>query len=211
MHFANNFAINSKSVKQNSASDGNVALYTGDNSQSQYRIYLLLTDYPDRVSKALKRLGFWHYSHISVSTSMVESDFYSFVGKKGFRTEKPLLHPTFKKKPVNCAFISIPVTKEVCEEATKRIKYHIALAHTYRYSYLGLILTYFDIRVTLKKRYTCAGFVGDVLDSGMNDGKKHHRLLTPDKFLKRFNKHVIYKGTLEKMLCLFASADNASA
>ena len=46
--------------------------------ESGYYIYILLTDYPDRVSKALKRLGFWRYSHVSLSTSLIDSDFYSY-------------------------------------------------------------------------------------------------------------------------------------
>ena len=88
---------------------------------SGYYIYILLTDYPDKVSKSLKRLGFWRYSHVSVSTSLFESDFYSYVGKKGFRIEQPVSHPTFRGEPVGCALYAIPVTKEVCESATKQI------------------------------------------------------------------------------------------
>lgn len=187
MHFANGYNIGT------------------DESVKEYRIYLLMTDYPDRVSRFLKKAGMWRYSHVSVSTSMVESDFYSFVGKKGLRIEKPALHPTFRGKPVNCAFYSIPVSEEVCRAVTERIMRHLAIAHTYRYSYAELVLIYFGIHLKFKNRYTCTGFVSELLrESGGFGDKKYKRLLNPNHFMKKFSEHLVFTGTLEAMLKSFA-------
>lgn len=172
--------------------------------QSGYYIYILLTDYPDRVSKSLKRLGFWRYSHVSVSTSLIDSDFYSYVGKKGFRIEQPAQHPTFRGLPVGCALYAIPVTKEVCESATKQIKLHTAIAGTYRYSYFGLVLAYFGIKHRLKNQHTCTSFVSEMLHkSGAIKKKNSRRLVTPENFRKLFEKNLVYKGTIKEMLKKF--------
>lgn len=55
-----------------------------------------MTDYPDFVSQTIKKLGFWDYSHVSISTDSLMPTFYSFVGKHGFREEVLLEHPTFR-------------------------------------------------------------------------------------------------------------------
>lgn len=180
MHFANNYAL---------IQPGN------------QMIYLLLTNYPDRVSRFLKKLGMWKFSHISVSTSMVDSDFYSFVGKKGFRIEQPLLHPTFRGQPVECELYAIPVTDEVCSIVTEKLKWHVAIAHTYKYSYFGLVMTYFGISLRMKNKYTCAGFVAELLkESAGFIHMKYHRMLTPDKFKSHFRENLVFKGTIEAML-----------
>ena len=189
MHFANSFTDN------------------GPAQESGYAIYLLLTDYPDRVSKSLKRLGFWKYSHVSVSTSLIDSVFYSYVGKKGFRVEQPVVHPTFRGKPVRCALYAVPVTKEICEKATKQIELHAAIAGTYRYSYFGLVLMYFGIRHRMKKQHTCTSFVSEMLhESGAIKKKKFRRLVSPEHFRKLFEKNLIYKGTIKEMLKKFNAA-----
>ncbi|MBR4767315.1 MAG: hypothetical protein IK085_11190 [Clostridia bacterium] len=169
--------------------------------QSGYYIYILLTDYPDRVSKSIKRLGFWKYSHVSVSTSLIDSDFYSYVGKKGFRIEQPAEHPTFRGLPVSCALYAIPVTKEVCESATKQLALHTAVAGSYRYSYFGLVLAYFGIRHRLRNQHTCTSFVSETLHkSGAIKKKLFRHLASPENFRKKFRKHLIYKGTIKDML-----------
>ena len=186
MHFANSFTDN------------------GPAQESGYAIYILLTDYPDRVSKSLKRLGFWKYSHVSVSTSLLDSDFYSYVGKKGFRIEQPVSHPTFRGLPVRCALYAVPVTKEVCEETTKQIIRHAACAGSYRYSYFGLVLAYFGIRHRLKRQHTCTSFVSEMLHkSGAIKKKLFRRLVSPEHFRKLFKSNLIYKGTIKEMLKKF--------
>ena len=29
-------------------------------------VYIMLTDYPDKVSRTIKRIGLWEYSHMSI-------------------------------------------------------------------------------------------------------------------------------------------------
>ena len=50
-------------------------------------VYIMLTDYPDKVSRTIKRIGLWEYSHMSISTDEHYPKFFSFTGKRGFMTE----------------------------------------------------------------------------------------------------------------------------
>ncbi|MBO4894928.1 MAG: hypothetical protein J5562_08460 [Clostridia bacterium] len=183
MHFANDYILNN------------------NQPESDYMVYILLTDMPNRISKTIKRFGFWHYSHVSLSTSMIDSDFYSYVGKKGFFKEQPLNHPTFRGKPINCALYAVPVTKEECELVTKRIEHHIEVSHSFTYSYIGLIFSYLDIQLKMKKQYTCAGFVSEMLHkSGVMKERKYRRLYSPERFHKKLRNRLVFRGTLKEML-----------
>lgn len=46
-------------------------------------VYIMLTDYPDKVSRTIKRIGLWEYSHMSISTDEHYPKFFSFTGKRG--------------------------------------------------------------------------------------------------------------------------------
>ena len=73
-------------------------------------VYIMLTDYPDKVSRTIKRIGLWEYSHMSISTDEHYPKFFSFTGKRGFMTEDFDLHPTYKGTDVPCALFALPVT-----------------------------------------------------------------------------------------------------
>lgn len=170
-------------------------------NEKDHRIYILLTDYPDNVSKFLKRIGFWHYSHVSISTSMMDKKFFSFVGKKGFRIEDPVLHPTYKGCDVPCALFSIPVSESECTKITNKLKYHIGKSDSYKYSYLGLSMMFFGMSVKLKNQYTCSGFVSDVLKNASNPkSKEFSALVKPDDFEVLYKRNLVFRGPLRKML-----------
>lgn len=170
-------------------------------NEKDHRVYILLTDYPDNVSKFLKHLGLWNYSHVSIGTSMTDKKFFSFVGKKGFRIEDPVLHPTYKGTDVPCALFSIPVSESECDKITNKLLYHTGKAADYKYSYFGLSMMFFGLGVKLKNQYTCSGFVSDVLTNASNPkNKEFSALIKPDDFETLYKRNLVFKGPLRKML-----------
>ena len=101
-------------------------------------VYIMLTDYPDKVSRAIKRVGLWEYSHMSISTDEHYPKFFSFTGKRGFMTEDFDLHPTYKGTDVPCALFALPVTETELRNVERIIKHMTSNAEKYKYSYIGL-------------------------------------------------------------------------
>ena len=38
-------------------------------------VYIMLTDYPDKVSRTIKRIGLWEYSHMSIARTNTTRNF----------------------------------------------------------------------------------------------------------------------------------------
>lgn len=195
MHFGDKYALKYEKCK----SEG---INYDEKCRNRDMIYILLTDLPNGISRFIKYMGFWKYSHVSVGTSMIEdSSFYSYVGKHGFFKEEPLIHPTFKGKDIRCALFAVPVSKNECRNITNRILNHAAEAKELKYSYLGLILSYFDVYVKFKKQYTCAVFVSEMIRGiDILSERKYKRMCNPEKFRRRMSRHLVYKGTVRHML-----------
>lgn len=121
-------------------------------------VYIMLTDYPDKVSRAIKRVGLWEYSHMSISTDEHYPKFFSFTGKRGFMTEDFDLHPTYKGTDVPCALFALPVTETELRNVERIIKHMTSNAEKYKYSYIGLALLYLRIIPKQRGRDTCVGF-----------------------------------------------------
>lgn len=113
-------------------------------------VYIMLTDYPDKVSRTIKRIGLWEYSHMSISTDEHYPKFFSFTGKRGFMTEDFDLHPTYKGTDVPCALFALPVTEAELRNVERIIKHMTSNADEYKYSYIGLALLY--LRIIPKQR-----------------------------------------------------------
>lgn len=91
-------------------------------------VYIMLTDYPDKVSRTIKRIGLWEYSHMSISTDEHYPKFFSFTGKRGFMTEDFDLHPTYKGTDVPCALFALPVTEAELRNVERIIKHMTSLS-----------------------------------------------------------------------------------
>lgn len=168
---------------------------------SDSKICILLTSYPDRVSRFLRKLGRWNYSHASISTDLMNSNYFSFTGKRGFIVEKPKLHPKFKGQEIQCAYFEIPVPGEISSRITELLRTHAKLSHLYKYSYIGLIMMYLRIHAHPRWENTCSGFIADVFrSSGYFSHKTCKRLLAPDDFLKCFRKFMLYEGPLHTLV-----------
>lgn len=166
-------------------------------------IYIMLTDYPDNISKAIKRIGLWEYSHVSISTSNTFPKFFSFVGRKGFRVEEINLHPTFRGTDVPCALFEIPVSETELKNVENRIEQFVTNAVFYKYSMLGLALLYFRITPARKYKYTCISFVLKTLkeQTSLFD-KSMKKVCTPNDIKKFFKKDMIFEGPLKSILKL---------
>lgn len=163
-------------------------------------IYILLSDYPDQVSRLLKRIGFWKYSHASIGTSLTAPDFFSFTGKRGFRIEKPWKHPTYRGQPVPCALYKLPVSEAVFRKVAGDLRRFSEQGERYKYSYFGLLVLYLGCRFNTKNRYTCSGFVSKVLEnSGALSPKLCRKLVKPDDFAEKLYKNNVFEGTLKEL------------
>lgn len=173
------------------------------NEKKQNTLYVMLTDYPDKLSRAIRRLGFWEYSHVSISTEKHFPKFFSFVGKKGFRIEEIDLHPTFRGTDVPCALFEIPVSETELENVESIIEKFTENKEKYKYNYLGLALLYFRIVPKRKYKYTCIGFVLETLreQTALLD-KSKKKIRTPNDVKSFFKKEMIYEGPLKSILKL---------
>ena len=125
-------------------------------------VYILLTNYPDKISVAIRRLGRWRYSHASISVDSLGGDFFSYTGKRGFITEQPKLHPRFKGKEIFCSYYSIEVPDEIGRHIADGLLAHREKAARDRYSYFGLAMMYLRIHAHFPKENTCSGFAADI-------------------------------------------------
>ena len=167
-------------------------------------LYVLLSDYPDRTSRFLKRLGMWKYSHASISTGRASPSFFSFTGKHGFRVESPWRHPTYKGQPVNCALYRIPISAFAEGLAAGEIEDFVRRGSVFNYSYFGLILMYLGLRYHSARRHTCVSFVSRVLElSGAVPRSLCRKLVKPDDFARRFRRQIVYEGTLHQLTQTF--------
>ncbi|MBR6939754.1 MAG: hypothetical protein IKH65_03005 [Clostridia bacterium] len=160
-------------------------------------IRILLTCYPDKVSKFMRGLGRWQYSHASINTDETGPEFYSFTGKKGFVVENFVLHPTYKGQAVYCAYYEIPVPDHVCHKISLGIREHLRNKAEYRYSMFCAAMIYLRWHVNIHRKNTCTGFVSDMLKKGEFLPEKFCRkLVSPEDFLKHLRDFKCYEGDL---------------
>ncbi|MGN0543968.1 MAG: hypothetical protein ACI4I0_00205 [Acutalibacteraceae bacterium] len=164
-------------------------------------VYIMLTDYPDRVSRAIKRIGFWEYSHVSISTEKHFPRFFSFTGKRGFMTEDFDLHPTYKGIDVPCALFALPVTETELENVERIIARLKNNADRYKYSYIGLALLYLRIIPKQRRSDTCVGFVSRTIreQTSLSAGCRK-KFCSPNDIKTFFRNELVFEGTLRRLL-----------
>lgn len=164
-------------------------------------IYIILTDYPDPISKAIKRIGLWEYSHVSISTSEYFPKFFSFVGNIGFRIEEINVHPTYKGIDVPCALFEIPVSEIERKNVETKIEQFVSNPSLYKYSIIGLALLYFKKMPTIKNKYTCVSFVLKMLkEQTILLDSSIKKICTPNDIKSFFKSDMIFEGPLKSIL-----------
>lgn len=167
----------------------------------KHTVYIMLTDYPDKISRAIKKIGFWEYSHVSISTDAHYPKFFSFMGKRGFMTEDFDLHPTYKGIDVPCALFALPVSDTEFQNVESCLAKMTANADKYKYSYFGLVLLY--LRIIPKQRHsdTCVGFVSRTLKehTTLSYGR-HGKFYSPNEVKSYFINQLVFEGPLRVLL-----------
>lgn len=94
---------------------------------------------------------------------------------------------------------------EISDEKYRNVKAaleeHIKHAHNCRFSYLGLILCYMRIKISLKNRYFCSQFVSEILET--TDAvplDKHSSLYLPDDFTRMKGLELCFSGSLSELV-----------
>lgn len=164
-------------------------------------VYIMLTDYPDRVSHAIKRIGFWEYSHVSISTDAHYPKFFSFMGKRGFMVEDFDLHPTYKGIDVPCALFAMPVSDTEFQNVEGCFARMLEDADKYKYSYFGLVLLYLRIIPKCKHSDTCIGFVSRTLreQTSLSD-ERRRKFYSPNEVKSYFINQLVFEGPLRVLL-----------
>ena len=169
-----------------------------DRSCERY-IYILLVRYPDTFSKAFRLVSRARYNHASIGMSDSGGVFYSYV-TKGFRTELPQKHPTYRNHEVPCRLYRIEVTDEIYDVANAILADHAKQAHRFKYSSFGLFLFLMRIVYKKEKQYFCSQFVSEVLEQVRAVTlEKHSALYLPDDFTKMKGLDLRFSGYLSEL------------
>ena len=88
-------------------------------------VYVLLTKFSDRASKAIRGLTRSSYTHASIGIDENFEEFYSIV-TKGFRREQFHRFSKERRQETACRLYKIHVSDEVYEEICNNLKRHEA-------------------------------------------------------------------------------------
>ena len=163
-------------------------------------INILLLRYPDRFSKTFRFFSRCKYSHASIGISDSDFTFFSYV-LKGFRTEFPRKHPTYKTQEIPCELYRIEVSEEKYNFAKAALEDHVRHSPNCRFSYLSFVFCFMRIKMPLKDRYICSQFVSEILDKvNAVPLAKHSSLYLPDDFMKMKELEHCYSGYLSQLV-----------
>lgn len=172
----------------------------------RYCIYIVLTRSNSVVSKFIKFVRKYEYTHASIALDKDINSMYSF-GRKYARY--PFLG-RFKEENVNDgmyrlhkvlpgAVVEVEVTKEQYEKAKKIVDIFIYNKKSYKYNYRGLLDNLIGREECRDDRFLCSEFVYYVLmESGILTLDIPRNLVTPQDLLN-INGKIIYKGDLKTM------------
>ena len=169
----------------------------------KYHLYIVLTRTNTFISKAIHLLKNDEYTHAAISLDRELNQMYSF-GRK--HTRNPFVG-RFKKEAVNqgvymlcknvpSVVIEISVTKQQYEKVKLIIEHFIRNNNLYKYNYIGLLFSIFQISVYHDYRFLCSEFVYYILnENGIIDFKTPRSLVRPQNFLN-IKGRITYIGNL---------------
>lgn len=158
-------------------------------------VYILLTRYTDISSRLFRLFTNSSYTHASVGLS--GQKFYSFV-TKGFRVEKPLQYPTFKKKEIPCELYSMRVSSEEYQSIERALEGFTQNPQSFRYSRMGLLLCMINISHRFRNRFFCSQFVAEMTACG-----EQTSLCLPDDFRLMRRLSLRFQGTVRGLPSFF--------
>ncbi len=164
-------------------------------------IKLVLTQTNTIISKTLKAVSKKTYNHISISLVDDCSSMFSF-GRKiiwfplsGGFVKEDVNKGVFKMHPeTKCKIYKLEVSDDDYNIIITRLNNFLAAPNSFKYSFLNVILMYFNIPFQRKHFYVCSSFVSYLLN-GIIPLEKEISLVTPDDY-NGYNLNSIYEGTL---------------
>lgn len=169
------------------------------------KIYLLLTRFPDKGSRAIELLTGGYYAHASIGLEEDLNTFYSFVAK-GFIVEKITRYVKPDREPFPCQLYELSVSEPVYCRIKEALAYFVEFEGLLHYTKLGLILSLLHIPYKRDRfGFFCTQFVADILQhSGAARLKyKSTRYFSDD--LKRLpGMKLNYQGNLKSMVDHFS-------
>lgn len=151
-----------------------------------HQITILLTNYPDRVSRLIQFFTRNEYSHASIGLSGNPEEFYSF-NKKGLAVETLEKHRRRGARKSMSYQIQIP--EEVYSKIEQSVNHFLAHRSSYRYTWFGVICCLLHLPRKKKNHYFCSQFVAELLqESGAASLHCNPAVCTPAR-LSRLLKH----------------------
>lgn len=189
-------------LKIMSSDDNRLSNSAPDNqSESDYRhIYILLTRYPDKLSKAVSGLTLGYYSHVSIG--FAPSDIFFSFTLKGFRIENPKKICLKKEFEVPCILYSLPV----CESSYQHLRAHVdryqQSTFKWRFNLMGLIFSMLHLPFVRRENHRfCSQFVAEALEqSNALKFKKRASIMLPKDFNNIPELKLRFKGTLSDLV-----------
>lgn len=167
-------------------------------SANSKSIFILLTRYLDRFSRAFRLLTFTQYTHASINLEGSD-EYYSF-NTKGFRMERPFRSKNPQKTEAPCALLQLTVSEDIFEAVRSLLEDFKAEGEQYHYSFLGVLLCILGLPPKRKRYYFCSQFVSEILTlSGAAHPHKPHSLYLPDVFIMEPWLTLRYQGTLRHL------------
>lgn len=167
------------------------------------KIYILLTRFPDRGSRALEFFTRYHYCHAAIGLEEDLNHFYSFK-RKGFMVEEITRYLRPDRKPFACQLYMLEVPDHTYDRIKALITGFTARKAQMHYSNLGLVLSVMRIPFKRRHHYFCSQFVAEVLKhSHAAKLKKSTTLYLPGDLRKLSGVRLIFHGNLLGMVQRF--------
>lgn len=170
------------------------------------QIYIVLTHSGSLLSRTIKFVKKYEYTHVSISLDKELNRMYSF-GRlypyntfiAGFVQESPN-YGTFKRfSKTKTKILCLDVTEEQYKKLKKIIKYFERKRKYYKFNALGLFSVAFNLRITKENKFYCAEFIKYALEKAKIKTNLPE-LVTPEDFLHLKNINPVYIGLLKNYI-----------
>ncbi len=169
------------------------------------KIYIILSQTGNFISRALKFFTHDEYNHVSISFDQNLETMYSFGRLNpynpfhgGFVVEGKEIG-TFKRfQKTKSMVLELPIDDEKYNSLKIFISEFLHQKEKYKYNYMGVLLAYFHKDYAPKWKYYCSQFVRECLaNSHVENLDKIPKIARPIDFLALPNKKIIYEGKLK--------------
>lgn len=167
-------------------------------------IYLVLSYTGTLLSRAINRMTYDDYAHVSLCLEGTFNKMYSF-GRKypsnpifaGLVTED-LFKGVFTNKNSKCLIYKLTITEEQYNKLISELSRFMDEQSKYKYNFLGLITLKLNKAYKRRYHYFCSQFVCELLmNSNITSFDKDPALIRPCELINLDNKSLVYEGTIK--------------